>query len=193
MSTTTTRIPLADAEVLAQELLALLAPACVQLTIAGSIRRRKPDIGDIELLAEPLLATQTDLFGEVSGPPRSLLDARIERLYADDVLVPRPVGAQHQVRWGPRLKCARFRGVPCDLFIVREPACWPVLLAIRTGPAEFSKRLVTQRRKGGWLPDYLVVRDGAIWHQDGTPVPLATEAELFALLGQPWIPPEARR
>ncbi|MBU2597552.1 MAG: hypothetical protein KJ757_08345 [Planctomycetes bacterium] len=44
---------LQKAKAIAEELKSLLEPACERITIAGSIRRQKPDVGDIELLCIP--------------------------------------------------------------------------------------------------------------------------------------------
>ncbi|MDP2873417.1 MAG: hypothetical protein Q8P31_12890, partial [Bacillota bacterium] len=44
---------LQKARVIAEELKMLLEPGCARIEIAGSIRRRKPDPGDIELLFIP--------------------------------------------------------------------------------------------------------------------------------------------
>ena len=40
------RITLAEADVLAAEVLELLRPATERIAVAGSIRRRRPDVGD---------------------------------------------------------------------------------------------------------------------------------------------------
>ncbi|GAI50844.1 unnamed protein product, partial [marine sediment metagenome] len=44
---------LEKAKVIAENLRSLLAPVCARITIAGSIRRQKPEVGDIELLCVP--------------------------------------------------------------------------------------------------------------------------------------------
>ena len=50
---TKTRVPLARAQVVAAEVVALLAPACERIEIAGSVRREKTDVGDIEIVCTP--------------------------------------------------------------------------------------------------------------------------------------------
>jgi len=47
------RMKLEEAQVIAEKTKALLAPYCERIEIAGSIRRKKPDVGDIELVAIP--------------------------------------------------------------------------------------------------------------------------------------------
>ena len=51
--TAKSRHPLDLAEVTAAVLVKLLAPACERIEVAGSVRRGRLDVGDIELLAVP--------------------------------------------------------------------------------------------------------------------------------------------
>jgi len=44
---------LEKAKAIAEQIRVLLRPACNRIEIAGSIRRRKPEVGDIELLCIP--------------------------------------------------------------------------------------------------------------------------------------------
>ena len=48
-----TRCPLGRAEEVANEVVKLLEPGCERIAIAGSIRRRKSEVGDIEILVIP--------------------------------------------------------------------------------------------------------------------------------------------
>jgi len=70
---------LEKAKAIAEELKELLAPACERIRIAGSIRRRKPDVGDIEILAIPKFNGVVDL-----------LDHKLKWLIGTHVLEYRP-------------------------------------------------------------------------------------------------------
>ena len=48
------RKPLLEAETVANAVLAHLAPYVRRAVIAGSVRRRRPDVKDIEIVAEPV-------------------------------------------------------------------------------------------------------------------------------------------
>jgi DNA polymerase (family 10) len=192
MSTTATRLPQAEARRLADELIALLRGSCERLEVAGSLRRGAATIGDLELVAVPLLVRAVDLFGEPEGDWRDLLSERVDELGEEGVLGLR-LDRNGRPRYGARYKALLYEGVAVDLFAVLAPAQWGVIFLIRTGPADFGHRLITPRRQGGWLPDYLRVKDGALWHEDGSMVETATEEAVFEAIGRPWIPPEARR
>jgi len=186
-----TRVPLAEAAALADELVELLAPVCDRLVVAGSIRRQRPDVGDIELLAVPLLQPRLDLFGEdASAPPVSRLDALCDDLISRGTLSTR-LDVHGRGAYGAKYKRLRYRDLPLDLFSA-TPDNFGLLLVIRTGPAAYSRRLVTERRYGGWMPSGCRVKDGFLW-RDGDKVPVPTEADLYALLGRPFDAPQVRR
>lgn len=185
-----TRVPLAEAEALARQVVIMLGDDCHRIEVAGSIRRRRPDVGDVEIVCVPRLEpVAVGLFGD-PGEPLNALDATCRDLLAEGSLEHRP-DVNGRPAFGPRFKRLRYDGIALDLFSVLEPAQWGVILAIRTGPAEFSQRLVTTRSKGGFLPNWLKVRDGAIWSGD-EPIATPEERDVFALLGLDWIPPERR-
>ena len=144
------RIPLAQAEEYAAEIVGLLAPACSRIEIAGSIRRRRPDVGDIEIVCIPTLipVIDQDLFSApIQGEPVNLLDSRCLKLIGDGTLDLRPDKNGRSAN-GSRYKRLLYRDFGLDLFIVLPPAQWGVLFTIRTGSAEFSHRLVTDKRQG---------------------------------------------
>ena len=183
-------MPLAEASALADELVELLRPVCIDLVVAGSIRRQRPDIGDIELLGVPLWQARLDLFGEsASLPPVSKLDTLCDDLIRDGTLSTR-LDVNGRGAYGPKYKRLAYKGMPLDLFCA-GPDNWGLLLVIRTGPAGYSRRLVTPRREGGWMPHGMRVKDGYLWRGDEK-VPVPSEASLYALLGRPFDPPEQR-
>lgn len=188
------RVPLARAERLAAEARTLLAPACRRIEVAGSIRRRRPDVGDIELVAVPVVESgQLDLFGAATGT-RDVLHELCERLLAAGVFAHRPDKHGHPA-FGPKFKRLVFRGaadtLPLDLFVVTPPAQWGALFTIRTGPGAYSHRLVTPRLQGGGMPAGMRLEGGALW-DGGRLVETPEEADFFAALGLACPPPEQR-
>jgi DNA polymerase/3'-5' exonuclease PolX len=190
------RIPRSEAKTLALELVDLLRDACVRIEIAGSIRRGRAEVGDLDIVAIPHLHTRLaeDLFGQVvvDGPPQSALHDRCQALVADGTLGVPLNDHGHPKTWGPQLKRAIWRDLPVDILSTTWEQ-WGVALLLKTGPWEFSKRLVTSRTEGGACPRELVFRESRVRRRD-TSDPLETpdEESVFAALGLEYVPPERR-
>lgn len=163
---------------LAVGITAKLADYCQRIEIAGSVRRQKPEVGDIEIVAIP--NQSIDMFGNSTSDH-----------WLDVVDWEKHFGKI--IKGGHKYKQIElFEGVNLDLFIVTPPAQWGVQFLIRTGPADFSHRFVTHKAQGGMLPGYLRVQDGAIWSNNHI-VETPEEADVFSLIGIPYIEPGDRK
>ena len=91
-----------QAEDLAKRIKAELVPACSSIEVAGSIRRKKPIIGDIELVCIPMFSA--DLFGETT-PEIALLENHLDKLVRAKRLVRGDKNGANQ-----RLVTARSKG-----------------------------------------------------------------------------------
>lgn len=169
------KIPYADALLRAQAIEQVVAPVCERTLIAGSIRRRKPEIGDVELVVIPKTAPVFDMFGEPSGM-RDLLDEYLSIYWRG-----------HITKNGPKYKQLVIDGLQVDLFIASRET-WACIATIRTGSADFTHWLVTPRRSGGGCPSHLKFSDGRLMCGE-TPIDLPDERDLFDALGWPWIDP----
>lgn len=88
-------------------------------------------------------------------------------------------------RWGDRYRGVMFRGFRHEVFVA-DTANVGAILAIRTGPAEYSQRLVTRLRRDGKLRmDAGYVRLG----DSDQVVAVPNERAFFALCLTPWIDP----
>jgi DNA polymerase/3'-5' exonuclease PolX len=170
---------LIKAKAIADKWVEMLSPACERIEIAGSIRRNKPEVKDIEIVCKPCMTRMVDMFEEpLVGV--SLVDEFIVELNA------------RLLKNGPRYKKIDTReGIMIDLFIVLPPAQWGVLFMLRTGPDDFSHWMVTQRRAGGALPSYYKVQDGSVW-KGSRKIEVPEEQDYFALLGMDYIEPGQR-
>lgn len=170
---------LEQAQTIAGRIIRELSPYCQRIEIAGSVRRMKPEVKDIEIVATPKINGVADLFG-VESTQESQLDAPALKLG-------RPVknGAKYK-------KIALPDGINIDLFIVTPPAQFGVLHAIRTGPADFSHWLVTSERQGGAMPYFAKCKDGAI-HSGESILEMPNEEDLFKFLRLPCLPPNKRK
>src|SRR3990172_5766083 len=82
-----------------------LMPGCERIEIAGSVRRGKPEVKDLEIVAIPKVVSIKDLFGKETAA-YSLLDVELRRL---DL---------HQLKGGEKYKqIALPEGINLDLFI----------------------------------------------------------------------------
>ena len=172
---------------IAEGLVREFRPYCERMEIAGSIRRGKAEVGDIEIVAVPKLMAMYDMFGEQVGT-RNELDHPLGWLL---------MNRARFVKNGPRYKqIALPEGIKLDLFLVLPPAQWGVIFAIRTGPAEFSRWIVTSRTLAGALPAGYKVKDGSVrrslW-EEGFTISMPEEIEFLNFLGLGWIEPEERR
>ena len=128
--------------------------------IAGSVRRHKPDPGDIEIVCIPRC-----------NPNENLFDTRCKQLLERGTLEKRQ-GKDGSTAWGEKMKRALYypggeRGpVPVDLFSVLNGNQWGVIFALRTGPGDFNKLLMTTRDKGGACPVNRRVAGGYVWQMD---------------------------
>ena len=171
------------AKAIADRLLSQLGPYCERIEIAGSVRRGKPDVHDIEIVAVPKITEQSDMFGNIVATG-SEIDVAVRQLVQ--------AGAR-LLKNGPRYKqLALPDEINLDLFLVLQPAQFGVLFAIRTGPAEFSKWLVTPRKDGGALPSHCRVRDGTVLDGDAI-MPMPEERSFFDFLSLGWIEPGQRQ
>jgi len=173
---------------LARDLADDLAPACERIEIAGGLRRRKPDVHDLELVAIPkAFPVVLNLLGEVTEDYFPLND-----YLADLVELGKLAPGDKNGRRFKQFKVLPS-GIYLDLFIVLPPAQWGVIKAIRTGPAHYSHWLVTRKDRGGALPNHLRVKDGAIRPlYDDLVIETPTEESFFEALGIPMPDPVDR-
>lgn len=144
-----------DAKKIADLIVTELSPFCKRIAIGGSLRRLSPEMKDIEIIALPRDEPVNDLFGEPESHYKLLdyLNSGFVRRLPDGTEVRRRIKGQEKY-----FQFSLIEGIALDLFVVTPPAQWGVIFALRTGPANFSKLLVTNKKHNGYLPDGFVVR-----------------------------------
>jgi DNA polymerase/3'-5' exonuclease PolX len=178
-----TQRPLAEAERIAHTIIADLRPVCERIQVAGSVRRRKSLVGDIELVAIPRY-DPAGLFGDRQA------NALWAHLHAGDTYRftkgDNPDGRYYQ------LGLPAYPDLQVDLFLA-QPDNWGLTLLVRTGNAAFSTEMLARwkrvqgigREQPGSVEGRLVTRDGRV-------VPTPDEETIFRLLGMAVVPPEER-
>jgi DNA polymerase/3'-5' exonuclease PolX len=165
----------------------LIAPACREIVLAGSLRRMKPQVKDIEIVVRPQF--DYDLQGR-EMPVTTALDGALCRAIAQGKLA-----WDTQVkRNGPRYKrlIVPGPGIAVDLFLA-DAANFGNTLVIRTGDADFTRKVVTRCDQGGLMPPGLFQQDGYLWRvrpgQPAEKLACPCEAAFFDFLGLPVLPP----
>lgn len=115
-------IKLEKADAITDELEKLLAPHCHRIRVAGSVRRRRSVVRDIDLVAIPIWGTLK--------PQISLIADRI-------------------LRSGPKWSSFIYKGVQVDVYYATEET-WATLLLIKTGSKESNIHLCTVAKNRGW-------------------------------------------
>lgn len=186
MSQTNKRLKLDQASLLAERIKEEIRAYCERVKIVGSIRRCAPTIGDIEIMVIP--KRQPSLVDDIPG--ESLLDPVLRGLVEQSRLIRANKGKVLKKYYIPHLY---QQGIMTILeIIISSPERWPVEVAIKTGPREFSYKLVTPRNQGGYLPsDCLIDLGWRVWRGDAR-IPLETEEDFIKFCCGRWIEPEDR-
>lgn len=174
------RIPLGVAWPLAQEILGSLRemPGVYAAEPAGSLRRKRETVGDLELLAA----------ADASEP----VMARFRAL---------PIVSDVVLSGSTKTAICTMDGIHVDLRVV-SPRCWGSALQYFTGSQAHNVRVrALAQEQGLSLSEYGFrrIREGDIVASDilcsvssGADIVCAEEAQVYATLGLPWIPPELR-
>lgn len=176
---------------IAEAVLAEIAPYCRRQIIAGSIRRREAEVGDIEIVAIPR-REPAGLFGDQEDVP-------LHRALSDLVKGNRIFLVAHGDKYIKFVWYFGAENVQVDLFLV-EPDSWGYQLAIRTGPADYSRWLVTPQSKHGGLSEGYLCKDGMVWDVQvngnewaATTHAVPEEKDFFKLIRGGYIEPWLRR
>ena len=164
---------LQKAKLIAEELKSLLESTCQRIVIAGSIRRQKPDVGDIELLVIPRA---------------NYLDKVLYELMMKNILAMR-LNKRGSRTYGPKNKLLVHlpSGIGVDIFPTDEE-CWPVSLVVRTGGKVTNQRIAMAAIRKGWhLKAY-----GSGFSTPLGDVVCKSERDVFEFVGLRYLAPEDR-
>lgn len=165
------------AKAIAEEIMGLLDGSCERIEIAGSIRRHKWDVGDIELLCIPNFDGGADR-----------LDRRIQGLIFQGILSYRLNKLGRKV-YGPKNKLLRHvpSGIGVDIFSTTEE-CWPVSMVVRTGGKATNQRIAMAALERG----YQFHAYGSGFSTPDGDIVCRSEREVFEAVGLPYREPWER-
>lgn len=171
-------LPLSSAIILAEGIATELSPYCERVAIAGSIRRRRPFVNDIDLVVLPKPHQTAALKDRCKRHARPVIDGPWNCIYA--------------LKSGFQLDIFIAEAQRKDLFQTL-PTNFGTLLLCRTGSKEHNIYLVERAKSLGlrWNPHHGVFAStpGA---QHTRLLPSETEEEIFTALQLDFIPPEKR-
>lgn len=169
---------------IAEDLVSELSGFCDRIEIAGSLRRRKHAVNDIDLVVIPKFIQVQDesLFGE---PVReNLLEKKLSQLCLIGQLDLEANGSKIK-RF---LKTVDGDTIPIDVYIANEQTWWTLLL-IRTGSRNHNIKLAKRAMD---LHMHLKADGSGLLAPGGTLIPIHREEEIFRHLGLAYRPPEER-
>jgi len=110
------------AQKIAKEVIKQLSLYCKRIQVAGSIRRRKPEVNDVDIVLIP---------DNLWNPHQEIM--RLGKVKMG----------------GNKIMCVTVGLAQIDLYFA-EPETWATLLLIRTGSKENNIRLAMLAKKRGW-------------------------------------------
>ena len=165
---------LETAKAIAEKYVGLLKPFCERIEIAGSIRRDRQDVGDIELVCIPKSTTVEDnIFDsvEVRDPGFINMVNSFYRVKGDGT--------------GKYVQVKLHEEINLDLFITTREQ-WGVVFMLRTGSAMFSNRMAHEIKPRFYCDGgFLKIKTGEV-------VPCYEEEDFFRITGTHYVEPFAR-
>lgn len=185
------KIPIEEARTKAERIIKTLEPFCERIQIAGSIRRNKPLVGDIEILYIPkngILHLDGDL---MPTAVEDLCKEKVKSLIQEGTLQLRKK-SDGTTAFGEKVKLLRISGCNTPLDIFRcSPENWWNNLFSRTGGKENNILIASNALQLGleWLPfgpGFLVTNSQEL-------IPVTSEEDVYRITKLPFEPPENRR
>ncbi len=179
MSNYSNKLPLAKAKKWASRIVEILEPHCDRIEIAGSVRRQKPLIGDIEIVCIP--KRDFDMFGAPIGvcADFSQVVEKWEKVRGD-------ADGRYTQRILPNTN-----GFTVDIFMA-DTDNWGWIFPLRTGSAVYAQKTFLQGLRtvncfaeGGYVYDFTDTL-----HPKKLSLP--EESDLYKLIGIDYVQPQDR-
>ena len=189
------KYPRAEAVAVAKAICDALKPLCERLIVAGSLRRRRAEVGDVEILYVPKMRTVEVPSADLFSPPTTGLvdevDAQLDWFLENGVIRQR-LNANGSATWGGKNKLAVHvvSGIPVDFFATTE-GIWFNYLVCRTGGQETNVRIASAAKAKGWR--WNPYEAGFSHLGSGEHFDVKSERDVFEFVGLPYQEPWERR
>lgn len=153
---------------IADELVEVIRPYCLRIEIAGSLRRLKKEVKDIEICLIP--SNRNKLFNTLGN-----------------YLIKNNKNFRY-IKNGERYKQFIYKNCQVDLFIA-NPDNWGLIYLIRTGSANFSTKMLARWKKvskGGYSDE------GFLYNNQNEIILTSEEMDVFNLCKMDYVEPEMR-
>lgn len=185
------RVPAKIALEVARQFVRFLKPRCERIIVAGSLRRRKPFVRDVEILyigRRELVPDKGDLFGAQTSVDAT--ERAIAVLLELGLIAKRPK-SDGTFTWGPQNKLAIHveSGLPVDLFSATRET-WFNYLVCRTGGAKNNVRICNAAIARGWK--WNPYGEGFARTNPDERRVVTSEREVFDFVGLPYLEPWER-
>jgi DNA polymerase/3'-5' exonuclease PolX len=182
-------IQLAHAQIIVQDLINLFNPFCERIEVAGSVRRKKNIVKDIELVIIPKKAIEkAGLFGDEENITYPLDSFILNN--SQFQLRPNKLGG---TSYGEKNKLLMFNHqeygwIALDIFTADE-SNFTMIKFIRTGGAENNKRIALTANQLGMN---LRIYESCFVDKRGFKYQMNSEEQIYKFLGLPYLKPEER-
>lgn len=152
-------IPYSQANKLANQVVAKIAPYCDQVVVCGSIRRHATDVKDIDIVCLPKIIRKVltmDLWGNTIDYQvnNKLLNLIRDTKRMDELGLVLVGGKDKKISIRP---AAAGKDINIELYLVERLAQFGLAVFVRTGPAEVTKRIMQYALERHWhITDYIL-------------------------------------
>lgn len=191
------KIPRAAAVAVCRELLAVLQPHLERVIVAGSLRRKKERVSDIEILYIPKLQRCKDLGDLFERPIETNVSAVLIDCLESAGYLAKRLSKTGVPTWGQHNKLAVHcrSEIPIDFFATTREKWWNSLV-FRTGGKVTNVAIATAANELGWTWNPYGVgfsRGGPGTGRAFEEVQMMSEEEVFHHVRKLYLPPEQRK
>lgn len=165
-----------EARTAAEKLMNVIGDTCARIEVAGSLRRGKTQVHDVEVVVQPYPHRHLDLLARLDK--MVILKQASKAVYGS---------GEQRYRWGNKYRGLLIDNVRVEVFLA-DKHNWGYILWLRTGPGDANQYVMQQMLGAPYR-----ARDG-YWWKEGRKLSVFDEAEMFRLLtGRDRVIPPAYR